>query len=93
MAAASSLGHAPPYAGLVSFCANLNPPQHGRLVDYRGNPGTSEPSQNQFAKNYGIALGTLRHWEQGRGEVPMFARILLTIIDKEPEAVMRALRR
>jgi putative transcriptional regulator len=50
-------------------------------------------SQNQFAKKYGIAPGTLRHWEQGRGEVPMFARILLTIIDKEPEAVMRALRR
>jgi putative transcriptional regulator len=50
-------------------------------------------SQNQFAKKYGIAPGTLRHWEQGRGEIPMFARLLLTIIDKEPEAVARALRR
>jgi putative transcriptional regulator len=50
-------------------------------------------SQNQFAEKYGIAPGTLRHWEQGRGEIPMFARLLLTIIDKEPEAVVRALRR
>jgi putative transcriptional regulator len=50
-------------------------------------------SQNQFAEKYGIAPGTLRHWEQGRGEIPMFARLLLTIIDKEPEAVARALRR
>jgi putative transcriptional regulator len=50
-------------------------------------------SQNQFAKKYGIAPGTLRHWEQGRGEVPTFARLLLTIIDQEPDAVARALRR
>jgi putative transcriptional regulator len=50
-------------------------------------------SQNQFAEKYGIAPGTLRHWEQGRGEIPMFARLLLMIIDKEPDAVARALRR
>jgi putative transcriptional regulator len=50
-------------------------------------------SQNEFAKKYGIAPGTLRHWEQGRGEIPILARLLLTIIDKEPDAVARALRR
>jgi putative transcriptional regulator len=50
-------------------------------------------SQNQFAKKYGIAPGTLRHWEQGRGEMPVIARAFLTVIDKEPEAVVRALRK
>jgi putative transcriptional regulator len=50
-------------------------------------------SQNKFAERYGIPAGTLRDWEQGRVEVTTAARALLTIIDREPEAVVRALRR
>jgi|SRR5215470_4726840 len=50
-------------------------------------------SQNEFAARYGIAPGTLRDWEQDRAQPDGSARVLLTIIDREPDAVARALRK
>ena len=49
-------------------------------------------SQNAFAAKYGIAPATLKDWEQNRREPEGPARTLLLVIDKEPEAVTRALR-
>jgi len=49
-------------------------------------------SQNAFAAKFGIAPATLKDWEQRRREPEEPARALLLIIDREPEAVMRALR-
>lgn len=49
-------------------------------------------SQEQFARRFGINLATLRNWEQGIRAPEGPARILLMVIDKEPEAVDRALR-
>jgi putative transcriptional regulator len=49
-------------------------------------------SQEKFARKYGIAPGTWRDWEQGVRDVPAIARAFLTVIDKEPDAVLRALR-
>jgi putative transcriptional regulator len=49
-------------------------------------------SQSQFAKRYGFELRTLQDWEQGRREPERAARILLRVIEREPEAVERALR-
>lgn len=49
-------------------------------------------SQEQFAQRFGINLGTLRNWEQGVREPEGPARILLLVIDQEPEAVERALK-
>ena len=49
-------------------------------------------SQQQFADTFGVSLGTVRNWEQGRTEPDGSARVLLTVIEKEPEAVLRALR-
>jgi putative transcriptional regulator len=48
-------------------------------------------SQEAFAKTYGFALSAVRDWEQGRRKPERSARILLKIVDKEPEAVTRAL--
>jgi putative transcriptional regulator len=48
-------------------------------------------SQNAFAAKFGIAPATLKDWEQHRREPEGPARTLLLIIDKEPEAVTRAL--
>jgi putative transcriptional regulator len=48
-------------------------------------------SQSEFASRFGIAPGTLRDWEQGRKRPEGPARVLLMVIDKEPEAVRRAL--
>ena len=48
-------------------------------------------TQEQFAKAFGVTTATLRNWEQGRREPKGPARVLLNVIEKEPEAVLRAL--
>ena len=48
-------------------------------------------SQEAFARTYGFALSAVRDWEQGRRRPERSARILLKIVDKEPDAVTRAL--
>lgn len=50
-------------------------------------------SQETFAATYGFALSAVRDWEQGRRRPERSARILLKIVEKEPEAVTRALAR
>lgn len=49
-------------------------------------------SQEEFAQRFSINLGTLRNWEQGARQPEGPARVLLMVIDKEPEAVERALK-
>lgn len=48
-------------------------------------------SQDKFANRFGFNAATLRDWEQGRRQPEPTARVLLTVIDREPEAVARAL--
>lgn len=48
-------------------------------------------SQLEFSRVFGISIGSLRHWEQGRRNPQGPARTLLKVMDKEPEAVKRAL--
>ena len=48
-------------------------------------------SQEAFAETYGFALSAVRDWEQGRRTPERSARILLKIVEKEPDAVTRAL--
>ena len=48
-------------------------------------------SQEQFAARYRIPVGTLRDWEQGRREPDAAALAYLRVIEREPEAVDRAL--
>ena len=48
-------------------------------------------TQVQFADLHGISVSTLRDWEQNRRSPRGPARVLLTIIDREPAAVRRAL--
>jgi putative transcriptional regulator len=50
-------------------------------------------SQEAFARTYGFALSAVRDWEQGRRRPERSARILLKIVEQEPEAVTRALAR
>jgi putative transcriptional regulator len=49
-------------------------------------------SQDRFAALFGLSARTVRNWEQGVRYPEGPARILLQVIDREPEAVMRALR-
>ncbi len=48
-------------------------------------------TQAEFAERFGISAATLRKWEQGVRKPQGPARVLLAVIDREPEAVMRAL--
>jgi putative transcriptional regulator len=48
-------------------------------------------SQQKFAKTFALNLATLRDWEQERRMPHGPARTLLRIIEREPEAVRRAL--
>ncbi|MBZ0140732.1 MAG: type II toxin-antitoxin system MqsA family antitoxin [Pseudorhodoplanes sp.] len=50
-------------------------------------------SQQGFAATYGFALSAVRDWEQGRRQPERSARILLRIVEREPDAVTRALAR
>jgi putative transcriptional regulator len=49
-------------------------------------------SQGAFAVRFGIPAATVRDWEQRRRKPEGAARVLLMVIDKEPEAVSRALQ-
>ena len=50
-------------------------------------------SQERFARTYGFALSAVRDWEQGRRHPERSARILLKVVENEPDAVTRALAR
>jgi putative transcriptional regulator len=48
-------------------------------------------TQEEFAARYGIPVGTLRDWEQGRTEPDQPARAYIRVIASNPEWVSRAL--
>jgi putative transcriptional regulator len=49
-------------------------------------------TQEEFARMFRVSVGTLRGWEQRRRHPRGAALALLRVIDREPEAVRRALR-
>jgi putative transcriptional regulator len=44
-------------------------------------------SQAAFVRRIGIAVGTLRNWEQGRRSPQGPARVLLVLLDRNPSIV------
>jgi len=48
-------------------------------------------SASDFERRFGIPAATLSNWEQGRRTPDPAARILLRVIEKDPEAVLRVL--
>lgn len=48
-------------------------------------------SQVEFARLIGVKVATLRNWEQHRRQPTGAAAALLTIVEKEPDAALRAL--
>lgn len=49
-------------------------------------------SQREFALRFGFSLGTVKNWEQGHRGPEGPARLLLTIVDQEPDVVERILK-
>ena len=60
------------------------------VVAIRGKTGLSQPA---FATSIGVALGTLKNWEQGRRRPGGPARVLLALIEKRPWIVQTELGR
>lgn len=61
-------------------------------VDVRAIRQRAGLTQRAFAERYGFSPAAVRDWEQGRRRPERAARILLTIIDRRPDAVDEALR-
>jgi putative transcriptional regulator len=49
-------------------------------------------TQAEFARRFGLRERTIQEWEQGRARPEGPARILLRVIECEPQAVERALK-
>ncbi len=48
-------------------------------------------SRRKFADRFGLDTRAVQEWEQGRRVPDRAARVLLTVIERDPEAVARAL--
>lgn len=48
-------------------------------------------SAREFEARFGIPAATINNWEQGRRAPDPAARALLMVIEREPDAVLRAL--
>jgi len=48
-------------------------------------------TQEEFAARFGVPLDLLRDWEEGTRRPDGAARTLLRVIDRDPDAVIRAL--
>jgi putative transcriptional regulator len=60
-------------------------------VDVRGIRKVLRMKQDEFASHFGFGLARLRDWEQGRSAPDGALRAYLTVIEKDPKAVQRAL--
>jgi putative transcriptional regulator len=60
-------------------------------VDVRGIRHKLKMTQSRFSETFGFSLDAIKHWEGGRRTPEAPARTLLTVIDKNPAAVITAL--
>jgi putative transcriptional regulator len=81
-AIAIAKGEADPSAYRVHVPADID------VLRIRRNMGLTREA---FAMRFGPSLGSVRYWEQRKRRPEGAARVLLTVIEKEPEVVTRAL--
>jgi putative transcriptional regulator len=62
----------------------------GRVTEI-STPDAKSVRAKEFAQLIGVKVATLRNWEQHRRHPTGAAAALLMIVDKEPEAALRAL--
>lgn len=66
----------------------FHPAPHEDVATIRRKTGLSQAA---FARQIGVAVATLRNWEQGRRRPDGPARVLLALLAKDPEIVKRTL--
>ena len=69
-------------------CRIVDDPAAGRIVALRKR---MKLSRQRFADRFGLDARAIQDWEQGRRVPDRAARVLLTVIDRDPGAVIRAL--
>jgi putative transcriptional regulator len=69
-------------------CRIVDDPTAERIIALRKR---MKLSRQKFADRFGLDARALQDWEQGRRVPDRAARVLLTVIDREPEAVVRAI--
>jgi putative transcriptional regulator len=62
-----------------------------RDVDVKAIRNSLGMTQAKFSDTFGFSLDAIKHWEGGRRTPEAPARTLLTVIDKNPAAVLTAL--
>jgi putative transcriptional regulator len=67
----------------------VHAPTHVDVKAIRARTGLTQAA---FARRYGFTLDSVQNWEAGRRKPEAAARLLLTVIAKEPAAVERALK-
>ena len=60
-------------------------------VDVKSIRSKLRMTQSRFSQTFGFSLDAIKHWEGGRRTPEAPARTLLTVIDKNPTAVITAL--
>jgi len=81
-----ALAHARGHLELPSYTVTI--PERVDVAALRHRLGLS---QRAFARVFGLDVTALHAWEQGRRRPDRAARVLLAVIAKEPQAVLRAL--
>ncbi len=69
-------------------CRIVDDPAAGRIVALCKR---MKLSRQKFADRFGLDARAIQDWEQGRRVPDRAARVLLTVIDREADAVTRAL--
>ena len=69
-------------------CRIVDDPAAERIVALRKR---MKLSRQKFADRFGLDARAIQDWEQGRRVPDRAARVLLTVIDRDPDAVTRAL--
>ncbi len=62
------------------------------VIDVKAIREKTGMSQQKFCATFGISIGTLRHWEQGLRTPRGPARVLLKVVQKNPKAIIDAMK-
>ena len=71
-----------------NVAARMHRPAEVDVAEIRHRLGLT---QMEFASKFCISVSTLRHWERGDRKPHGPALVLLNVVAKEPQAVLRAL--
>ena len=61
------------------------------VIDVRALRERTGLTQADFSRMMGVSIRTLQNWEQGRREPEGPAKALLRVVEREPQAVLKAL--